>query len=71
MDALQVDLNWISPISRNKSVFVGLTVVVEAEVEDPRYAVVAQASFWWRGRALPVERGGIIIRVIRCVPRQR
>jgi hypothetical protein len=42
-----------------------------AEAEDPRFAVVAQASFWWHGRALSVERGGIGIRVIRCVLRQR
>jgi hypothetical protein len=42
-----------------------------AEAEDPQSAVVAQASFWWRGRALPVERGGIGVRVIRCVPRQK
>jgi hypothetical protein len=42
-----------------------------AEAEDPRSAVVAQASFWWRGGALPVERGGIGVRVIRCVPRQK
>ena len=42
-----------------------------AEAEDPRSAVVAQASFWWRGGALSVERGGIGVRMIRCVPRQR
>ena len=36
-----------------------------------RSATVAQASFWWCGGALPVERGGISICVIRCVPRQR
>jgi hypothetical protein len=72
VDALQVDLNWISPTSGNKSVLAGLVAgAVEAEVEDPRSATVAQASFWWRGGALPVERGGISVRVIRCVPRQR
>ena len=43
----------------------------EAEAEDPRSAVVAQASFWWQGGALPMERGSIGVRVIRCVPRQR
>ena len=47
------------------------TAVVEAEVEDPWTTVVAQASFWWRGRALPVEHGDIGVRMIRCVPRQR
>ena len=42
MDALQVDLNWISPTSGNKSVPVGLAAaVVEAEAEDPWSAVVA------------------------------
>ena len=41
----------------------GLEAAVEAE--DPRSAVVAQTSFWWRGGALLVERGGIGIRVIR------
>ena len=46
-------------------------VAAVAEVEDPRSAVVAQASFWWHGEALPVERGGISICVIRCVPWQR
>ena len=46
-------------------------VAAAAEAEDPRSAVVAQASFWWRGGALPVEHGGIGIRVIRCVPWQR
>jgi hypothetical protein len=50
----------------------GLAVAAtEAEAEDPQSAVVAQASFWWRGGALPVERGGIGIRVIRCVLRQK
>jgi hypothetical protein len=44
-------------------------VVAEAEAEDPRSAVVAQVSFWWRGGALPVERGSIGVRVIRCVAR--
>jgi hypothetical protein len=34
-------------------------------------AVVAQASFWWHGGTLLMERGGIGVRVIRCVPRQR
>ena len=42
--------------------------MAEIEEEDPRSAVVAQASFWWHGRALLVERGGIGICVIRCVP---
>ena len=48
----------------------GLATTV-AEAEDPRSTVVAQASFLWRGGALMVERGGISVRVIRCVPRQR
>ena len=61
------DLNWISHASGNKSVPARL--VAAAEAEDPRSAVVAQASFWWRGGALPVERGSIGVRVIRCVPR--
>ena len=47
----------------------GLEAAVEAE--DPRSAVVAQTSFWWRGGALLVECGGIGVRVIRCVPWQR
>ena len=38
---------------------------------DPRSVVVAQVSFWWNGGALLVEHGGIGVRVIRCVPRQR
>ena len=42
-----------------------------AKAEDLLSAVVAQASFWWRGRAHPVEHGSIGIHVIRCVPRQR
>ena len=72
MDALQVDLCWISPTSGNKSMPVGLAMaVVEAEVEDPWSAMVAQASFWWHGGALLVERGGIGIRVISYVSRQR
>ena len=52
---------------------IGLAVAAEAEAEakDLRSAVVAQASFWWRGRALLVEHGGIGVRVIRCVPQQR
>ena len=66
VDGLQVDLNWISPASGNKSVPAGFAAVAEAE--DPRSAVVAQASFWWHGWALPVEHGGIGVRVIRCVP---
>ena len=45
--------------------------VAAAVAEDPLSIVVAQASFWWRGGALPVERGGIGVRMIRCVPRQR
>ena len=48
----------------------GLAAVAE-EAEDPRSVVVAQASFWWHGGALPVERGGIGVRVIWCVPMQR
>ena len=48
----------------------GLAVVV-AEAADPRSVVVAQASFWWHGGAVPVERGGIGVHVIRCVPWQR
>ena len=72
MDALQVDLNWISPTSGNKYVPTGLAMVAAVvEAEDPRSAVVAQASFWWRGGALPVERSSISVRVIRSVPRQR
>ena len=59
----------ISPTSGNKFVPIGFVVAVAAEAEDPRSAVVAQASFWWRGGALPVERGSIGVRVIRCVPR--
>ena len=65
----------ISPASGNKYVPAGLAAapaaMAEIEEEDPRSAVVAQASFWWHGGALMVERGGIGIRVIRCVPRQR
>ena len=62
----------ISPASGNKSVPAGLAMAAAAaEAEDPRSAVVAQTSFWWRGGALPMERGGIGVRVIRCVPRQR
>ena len=64
---LQVDL--YIPTSGNKSVPAGLAAAVEAE--DLRSAVVVQASFWWHGGALPVKRGGIGVRVIRCVPRQR
>jgi hypothetical protein len=50
VDALQVDLNWVSPTSENKSVPTGLAVAA-VEAEDPRFAVVAQASFLvaWRG----------------------
>jgi hypothetical protein len=70
VDALQVDLNWISPAMENKSVPTGLAAAV-TEAEDPRTALVAHASFWWHGGALLVEHGGIGIRVIRCVPRQR
>ena len=62
----------ISAASGNKSVSTGLAAAaVEVEAEDPWSVVVAQASFWWHGRARPVEHGGIGIRVIRCVPRQR
>ena len=48
-----------------------VATVAAAEVEDPWSAVVAGASFWWHGGALPVERGGISVCVIRCVPWQR
>ena len=72
VDGLQVDLNWISPASGNKYVPAGLVVAAaEAEAEDPRSAMVAQASFWWHGGALLVEHGGIGVRMIRCVSRQR
>ena len=67
MDALHVDLNWIYPASGNKYVPARLAAMVEAE--DPWSAMVAQTSFWWRGKALLVERGGIGVHVIRCVPR--
>ena len=60
----------ISPASGNKSMPARL-VVAAVKAEDPRSAVVAQASFWWRGGALLVEHGGIGVHVIRCVPRQR
>ena len=60
----------ISPISGNKFVPTRLAAAVAtAKAEDPRSTVVAQASFWWHGGALPVERGGIGVRMIRCVPR--
>ena len=59
----------ISPASGNKSMPARLATVAEAEAEDPQSAVVSQTSFWWRGGALPVERGSIGVRVIRCVPR--
>jgi hypothetical protein len=59
----------ISLASENKSVAAGLAAATEAE--DPRSTVVAQASFWWCGRALLVEHGGIGVRVIWCVPWQR
>jgi len=50
----------------------GLAVAVaEAKAKDPWSAMVAQASFWWHGGALPMERGGIGFHVIRCVPQQR
>jgi hypothetical protein len=68
VDALQVTKLDISPASGNKFVPTGLSAV---EAEDPRSAMGAQASFWWSGGPLPVERGGIGIRVIRCVPLQR
>jgi hypothetical protein len=50
VDALQVDLNWVSPTSGNKSVSARLAVVA-VEAKDPWFAVVAQASFLvaWRG----------------------
>ena len=44
-------------------------VAEEMEAEDPRSTMVAQTSFWCRGGALLVERGGIGVGVIRCVPR--
>jgi hypothetical protein len=73
VDALQVDLNWIYPqqVETNLCSLDFAAVVTEMEVEDPRSTVVAQASFWWRGGALLVERGIIDVHVIRCVPRQR
>jgi len=63
----------ISLASGNKYVPAGLAMVAvaEAEAEDPQSTMVAQVSFWWHGGALPVKRGGIGVRVIRCVPRQR
>ena len=45
----------------------GLAAAEEAEAEDPRSAVVAQASFWWHGEALSMEHGGIGIFMIKCV----
>jgi hypothetical protein len=50
VDALQVDLNWISPASGNKSVPAELTAAA-SEAEDPQPAVLAQAFFLvaWRG----------------------
>ena len=60
----------ISPASGNKSVLARLAVAA-VEAKDPRFAVVAQASFWWHGEALPVEHGGIGVHVIRFVPWQR
>ena len=60
----------ISPASGNKSVLARLAVAA-VEAKDPWFAVVAQASFWWHGEALPVEHGGIGVHVITCVPRQR
>jgi len=65
----------ISPASGNKYVPAGLAAapaaMAEIEEEDPRSAVVAQASFWWCGGALSVERDGIGVHMIRCVQRQR
>ena len=68
MDALHVDLNWIYP----------LQVEINLCPLDLRRwrrilgsAEVAQASFWWRGGALLLERGGIGVHVIRCVSLQR
>ena len=58
----------ISHASGNKSMPTRLAAA-EAEAEDPRSIVLAQASFWWHGGALLVERGGISIHVISCVPR--
>jgi hypothetical protein len=70
VDALQVDLNWISPTSGNKFGPVGLAATATT-VEDPQCSMVAQVSFWWLGGgAFLVEHGGISIRV-GCVPRQR
>ena len=48
-----------------------VAVVMEAEAGDPWSVVVAQVSFWWNGGALLVEHGGIGVRMIRCVSRQR
>ena len=70
MDTLQVELNWISPASGNKFVPAGLAATA-VKAEDPRSLVLAQASFWWHGRTVPVECGDIGVYMIRCVPRQR
>ena len=61
----------ISPASGNKYVPAGLAVAAAMEAENLQSAMVAQASFWWRGGVLLVECGRIGVRVIRCVPRQR
>ena len=60
----------ISPISGNKFVPTRLAAAT-VETKDSRSAMMAEASFWWRGGALSVERGGIGVHVIRCVPQQR
>ena len=57
----------ISSASGNKSMPAGLVAAVEAE--EPWSAMVAQASFWWCGRALLVEHDSISVRVIMSVPR--
>jgi hypothetical protein len=43
----RLTIYWISPTSGNKSVPIGLVAAVVAE--DPRCAMVAQASFWRLG----------------------
>ena len=45
-----------------------MVAVAAVEAEEPWSAMVAQASFWWCGRALLVEHDGIGVHVIRCVP---
>ena len=48
---------------------IGLAEAATVEAEDPWSTVVAQEAFWWHGGALLVERGGIGVRMIRCVLR--